>query len=303
MKAYLKDKGSQFDRIACSIFFMLSVLLAAEFSSADESKIPWWAKSSEVSKLEYALLERDVALIEELLRSGVDPLEYQSQFNTSIYLKSFPDREFKEENLEIIRLLLSYQADINFGSRPDGCPPLFYIIGIGEPSVYKLQAVKLMLDFNASIDVGSRCPATLLQQALMSKEYKIAVLLIERGYIIDDRDYDDLARIRGQESMGYVLDAIDHNLLIENAEHFFFFDNPLFVKYLVEHESLPETIEVGGHRCFTPASYAAKRYKARILFALKSHGVNLRKDDCSGKDAYDYWPDLDKYLNRVGQGG
>jgi len=128
-----------------------------------------WAfgQSAEIHKAAY---NGDIVKVQELLKKGVDPDERDSFGGTALHAAMF------QKNMEIVKLLLENQFDVNAVGPQNGYTPLHDAVWADN-----LEAVKILLDKGARTNIKGKDGLTPYAKAKQEGRREIVKQFESRG--------------------------------------------------------------------------------------------------------------------------
>jgi len=132
-----------------------------------------WQNESGYTALHYAVLRKNVPLVQLLLEAGANPNKL-NRFGFTPFMYSFDDTK----NIAIVQLLLDHGANVNQRVGRSGSTPFIYLIGRGRPSP---EVIMLLINAGANVNVQMDDGSTPLHEAAAYGNRQVAEILIANG--------------------------------------------------------------------------------------------------------------------------
>ncbi len=124
----------------------------------------------QTAELHRAAYNGDIKKVQELLRKGVNPDERDSYGGTALHAAMF------QKNMEIVKLLLEHNFDVNAVGPQNGYTPLHDAVWANN-----VEAVRLLLDRNSKTDMKGKDGLTPFAKAQKEGKSEIVKLFEARG--------------------------------------------------------------------------------------------------------------------------
>jgi ankyrin repeat protein len=126
-----------------------------------------YGQNAEIHKAAY---NGDIKRVQELLSKGVNPDARDSYGGTALHAAMF------QKNMEIVKLLLDYNFDVNAVGPQNGYTPLHDAVWASN-----IEAVRILLDRNARTDIKGKDGLTPFAKAQKEGKSDIVKLFESRG--------------------------------------------------------------------------------------------------------------------------